>query len=330
MAFDTRTGKLCGPIYGRAINLHRVPKPEFIRRLDATLLGLAVSLGLRGLFQFRQQVSRIVVALPGAGRQSDFELACDFVRSSGWDSELFQILDDTWAGLYEMTLSEKGICAFAGTGASVCVSAKSFTPGDVQKVDGWGPVIGDYGSGFQLVVDFFRLYRRRLDKGEHCALFERILAEHAEITGSDNVQMWVDLLFQYDREDWSAQFAKLGRTISAAAELSPLQDPDARDLVVKTARDMAYSINIAVDRFGAEALPLVLQGGLFLTSELYRETVCRNIQSHRGNILLGHLGPVFGALLYGMGLNSEFIQFAKNQVIALKIDALAEREAQDG
>jgi N-acetylglucosamine kinase-like BadF-type ATPase len=300
VAYDAASGALTNKVYGQAINIHRLPRTEVIRRLDNILFTLARELGLQALTQLQTFAKKAVFAFPGAGHPYDIEVARHIVEQQGWARGAFVVLDDTWAGLYEMTLQERGICAFAGTGASVCVAQGQFGPGKVLKFDGWGPIIGDFGSSFQLAVDFFRMLRRRLDNEASCLLLARIVADFEELKGPEGVQPWLDHMLHRRHEDWSAEFAKFAQTITKAARDPGAPDADACELVRNCAAQMAETINIAIQRASARSLPLVLQGGLFLNSSLYRDTVRKTINNHCGDVRVGREGPVVGALFYAL------------------------------
>lgn len=300
VAYDAANGTLTKKVYGEAINIHRLLRHEVIRRLDNILFKLAGELGLQALTPLQTFAKKAVFAFPGAGHSYDIQVAEHILAEEGWAGDAFFVLDDTWAGLYEMTLQESGICAFAGTGASVCVAQGEFGHAKVLKFDGWGPIIGDFGSSFQLVVDFFRTLRRRLDNEAPFPLLERIVADFPEIRGTHGVQQWLDHMLRYRQEDWSAQFAKFAQTITKAAGDPGAPDADACELVRNCAAQMAETINIAIQRASAGSMPLVLQGGLFLNSSLYRDTVREKIKNHCGDVRVGREGPVLGALFYAL------------------------------
>ena len=185
------------------------------------------------------------------------------------------------------------------------VGLGEFKAGKPHKMDGWGPILGDFGSGFQLAVDGFRFIGRSYDEGKRVQLFKQIRDWNnkrgkAPIRGILHVQTWFDNLVR-DPQNWRIRFAQLAEPITQAAD-SPQPDPDAVKLVRTSALDMAKTIEIALQCFGERVtgLPIVFQGGMFEHSDLYRKTVANKIRDRYANkIRMATFRTVLGAALMG-------------------------------
>jgi N-acetylglucosamine kinase-like BadF-type ATPase len=285
---------------GDSLNLHTFPYQTVVNRLDILLDKLADRAG-QSLEDIQARVDEFVLALPGAAYDEDQELARLCLHRSTWTPvRKCRIVDDTWAGLVGGTLQTKGICAFAGTGASIYVGFGEWKA-KPNKIDGWGPVLGDFGSGFQLVVDFFRRLGRRYDEGKIMPLFEE-LGSRMEISDIDEVQRWFDARYIVYPNDWRIRFANLAFIVTEAADRTPNPDLDAVDLVRESAMQMVESIKIATQRFpDSVKLPLVFQGGMFEYSSLYRNTVEQEVgQFMKGPIGMAKYRPVVGAFLMAL------------------------------
>jgi len=305
-----------GVVEGESLNMHTYPHQEVVFRFVRLLDQLANRVGVR-LDELRRRTARIVLSMAGAGTVADQRLIELFLLRDTWaEPKTYVILDDTWAGLLAGTFSCRGVCAFAGTGASVYVSEKvgetidfhddthPFTPskadfhGGRRKIDGWGPTIGDFGSGFQLATDMFRFFNRELDRGNSPELFQEVLRQDRYISAMGNVQLWFDSLYiRYT--DWRIRFAKLASVATSAADGG---DPHAVALVEKAASDMIESIVVALEKFpSAKAMPIVFQGGMFEFSKLYRDAVAEAAQKMTsGPVYLAMLRPIVGALIVAM------------------------------
>jgi N-acetylglucosamine kinase-like BadF-type ATPase len=242
--------------------------------------------------------------LPGASKEIDRDLAETCLGRCGWKNRLrFTIVDDTWAGTIAGTLSGFGICAFAGTGASVYVGSGAFPIDRSRKFDGWGPILGDFGSGFQLVVDLFRMIARRADEGVVLPIFSELLERHPEIGDLADLQQWFDGLFIVYPYEWRTRFAEVAAIVTQAADRTP-PDPDAQLLVMRAAKEMATTITTAIRDAGREAtnLPVICQGGMFEHSRLYRVTVAKAVRVLYPNpIRLAPFRTVIGASLIAAG-----------------------------
>jgi N-acetylglucosamine kinase-like BadF-type ATPase len=143
-----RDGTVVGCATGEGLNLHTVQPLKLASRLGALLENLADRVGIKPM-ALRDETAKLVLALPGAEISYGQELAGTCLLLIEWrDRSKFFIADDTWAGLIG-GLQRRGICAFAGTGAAVYVGQGEFVEDPNRKIDGWGHILGDYGSGYQ-------------------------------------------------------------------------------------------------------------------------------------------------------------------------------------
>jgi N-acetylglucosamine kinase-like BadF-type ATPase len=258
---------------------------------------LAKALGYSGTLQ--KQCERMCLALPGAATDTDQKLAEAALTRAGWGANNVSILDDTWAGLIAGLSSCRGICAFAGTGASVFVGHGSFDLDRIQKLDGWGAFLGDRGSGFQLVMKVFRQIARTFDLGQTIPLANALfVADKVEITSLVQLQEWFDQRVRDSPTDWNIEIGRLAELIVRRAEDDQNPDELARSLVCGVAQQMADTICIAVKRFDSNCLPIVLQGGMFEHSLVYRKTVEEKLRETIPNTIKMAKGrPLYGSLL---------------------------------
>jgi N-acetylglucosamine kinase-like BadF-type ATPase len=291
--------RIVGCTSGDSLNLHTFSPDEVIERFGDLLESLSSRVGIDRR-DLRSRTIKLVLSLPGAAMEDDRKLARYCMAVNDWrDRSKFAVVDDTWAGLYGGALSSRGICAFAGSGASVFVGLGEYKSGKSHKMDGWGPILGDFGSGFQLVVDTFRFFGRSLDKGYTPPLFKDFVNLEPKISEITKVQAWFDSLYIRRPSKWRIHFAGLAAAVTAAAD-RPEADSDAVKLVRQAAEEMARSVEVALDRFKGEIedLPIVFQGGMFEHSRLYRSIVAGEIGLRFSNeVRMAPFRTVFGAAL---------------------------------
>lgn len=307
-AVAIRDSAICCCVTGKGLNLHSIQHLKVTNRLGVLLTSLAEKLGLSHT-ALREQTTRLVLALPGAATKFEKEIAETCLLLNGWNNRSqYSIADDTWAGLIAGSLDRRGICVFAGTGAAVFVGLGDFPEDNTRKIDGWGHILGDFGSGFQLALEMFRLIGRLLDKGQSSPLFDDLLRAERSICGVEDLQRWFDQLYVVHRDDWRIRFAELAAVVTAAADRQEDADSDAVRLVNKAAEGIAESIGIAIERFAPVSLelPIVLQGGMFEYSCLYRHRVAEILRRKYPNeIVMASFRPVVGAGL--MACAEDFI-----------------------
>src|SRR5256714_5355078 len=134
-AIAINRGKVIACATGEGLNLHTIQHLKVADRLGKLLDVLADNLDLTSM-DLRYQTSKFVLALPGAASGFDQQIAETCLILNGWkDKRKYRIVDDTWAGLIAGLLDRRGICAFAGTGASVFVGLGDFLESKTGKMD---------------------------------------------------------------------------------------------------------------------------------------------------------------------------------------------------
>lgn len=268
--------------------------------------------------EFMGRVDKVVVAIAGAATERDRLATQICFIDAGWPAEQresISVVDDTWAGLLAGVLSYDGLCAFAGTGASVYVGEFGEGETDIQviggrprKLDGWGAFLGDKGSAFQLACDAFRTITDYHDEtGDTLPLFDRIRDRVNQrpnelglprMGSLDTLQRWFDILYQNFDKHWRIKFALTATGVVQAAKREPA-DQVAINLVNDAATAMAKTIRCGARRNNFRStLPITLQGGMFEHSSVYRRAVRDKVADlTTGEISLARYRPVVGTII---------------------------------
>lgn len=163
------------------------------------------------------------------------------------------VTNDSETVLAAGTPENWGIVLISGTGS---MSWGKSPEGKVARASGYGYLIGDEGSGFDLACRALRAATQAYDgRGEPTILFERIL-QHWKIKGMDQLIPYV-----YHSGLHHDDFAAMARVVVSAASEG---DHVASVLLDQTAEFLASSVT-AVARalnFRTSAVPLALTGGL--------------------------------------------------------------------
>ncbi len=306
VAIFLESGKIAGKVNGNCLNPHSVDESELFCRAENLASELIDEIRLSHSITC-EDIESIVISLPGVGLQREQDEASVVMRRA-FGSKHVKVVDDTWAALFAVTQSAFGICAFAGCGASVCIALGEFIPKKEYKIDGWGPVIGDFGSGFQLVTRFFRNLGRELDeKGnsefyDEIRTYSRAMNLYPELPALEFVQEWFDSFLDYHSAEWRAQFARLAEPVIKIADSTKndTASTQARDLVNSVAAELALSLRIAVRRHPqivSQGLPLVLQGGVLRNSCFYQSAIKAQLSETFSDIIVAKERPVIGALM---------------------------------
>lgn len=171
-----------------------------------------------------------------------------------------------------------GVALIAGTGAIAWGKSRA---GKVARAGGWGYLIGDEGSGFDLTRNALRAITQAADgRGKPTRLLDVILKHW-------HLQSPQELIPRVYRSGLKP--ADIAALAPLVVQVAREEDEVAQRLLEQTADALATMI-IAVARaldLGADASPLALTGGLLLETELLRARLIE-IAKRRGY----HFAPV--------------------------------------
>ncbi|MBR5537817.1 MAG: hypothetical protein IKU58_07950 [Clostridia bacterium] len=145
---------------------------------------------------------------------------------------------------------DPAIVVIAGTGSIAYGCGKDgFT-----RVGGWGPLLGDEGSGYDLGRRALQTAARMADGriAENAAFLDAIQQHYGVNTPHE-------LIWAVNGADSREKVAGCARTVFSLADSG---DPTARELVAQSARELTLLIDTARKRAGGESWPVVLSGGL--------------------------------------------------------------------
>lgn len=142
------------------------------------------------------------------------------------------------------------VVAIAGTGsiAYACTDEGFF------RVGGWGPLLGDEGSGYDLGRRGLQLAARMADG--RAPAEERYLQEILQFYG---VKTPHELIWAVKGEDSRGKIAACAKVIAKLAEMGSAA---AEDLLEQSAQELALLCVTAARKAGKENLPVILSGGL--------------------------------------------------------------------
>jgi N-acetylglucosamine kinase-like BadF-type ATPase len=164
-----------------------------------------------------------------------------------------------------------GVVVIAGTGSIALGRDES---GATVRAGGWGHLIGDEGSGYDLGRQALQAAARAADgRGPETTLLDAILRQwHL-----DGPMAMIGHVYQASEK---AEIASLSSLVFAAAGGG---DRVAREIMKQAASELALAANAAGDRlnFPNRKVPLALAGGLLTAEGAYREMVVRRVRRRR-------------------------------------------------
>jgi N-acetylglucosamine kinase-like BadF-type ATPase len=212
-------------------------------------------------------VASACLGLAGAGRDDDRRVIEEWAARAGL-ADRIEVTTDVALLLAAGTPEGWGLALVAGTGS---IAHGRTADGRTARAGGWGPLLGDEGSGYWLVMSALCAASRAADgRGPPTQLLGRLLGR----LGLAEPQQLVRCLH---RPEWDRPaLAALAPVVFEAAEAG---DGVASQLVEEGARELALA-GAAVARqlgLGPGAVPLALAGGAFLAQLGYRERVLKGL-----------------------------------------------------
>jgi N-acetylglucosamine kinase-like BadF-type ATPase len=176
------------------------------------------------------------------------------------------------------------VALISGTG-SLCWARSP--DGSSVRVGGWGYLLGDEGSGYDLAVRALRLAAQTAD-GRAAA--DSLLAAVLGYWGLDQPSQLINYVYRTDLT--RALIAEVGKLVLNLAEAG---DTHAVGLVEQAGGELAHMLSVAVGKLGLDAPPVALAGGLFATSMLLRAALLSRVSIRLGAVTYVDQ-PVDGAI----------------------------------
>ncbi|USG64468.1 N-acetylglucosamine kinase [Brevibacillus ruminantium] len=229
--------------------------------------------------------------------------------------ERLHIDNDAVAALYSGTWGSPGIVLIAGTGSIAYAVAKD---GRRHRVGGWGYLLGDEGSGYDLgrqtVVAVLRAWDGR---GEQTLLSELLLRHY----GIEQPDQFIARFYSSPNPR-----KELAEASVLAEQAAASGDPLAIRLIQQAADSLGELVETCRTRAGQD-LPVVLAGGLLAADTLLRRQLLR---SSRYPVVIPEAPPVAGCLAAALlRVNLPVDKQVKARLAAWETDGV-EEDTHDG
>lgn len=164
-----------------------------------------------------------------------------------------------------MALETRGILVLAGTGSFVCGITED---GRHMHLDGLGPILGDYGSGYWIGLRGLRAAMAATWSERRRTILSQILPTELGVGGLEGVFRMI-----YFEHAGRSEIASAAKTVMRAAEEG---DRVAREIVLGVADDISDVLEDVIHGLGLEDsdCALVASGGIAQNGRLYWSRVC--------------------------------------------------------
>lgn len=272
-----------GRILGRAVGGPANPlfSPQAVQNL-ADVLRTAL-LGLE-----RQRLTLAAICVPGlAARFPRVALA----EQLELPAEILEVAGDDFSTFYGALAKTTGIVVAAGTGSFVTGIDSS---GKIVSLGGWGPLLGDEGSGYAIGREALRAVIAAEESNGAATLLKELIFDHYQI------QQYLELRnLIYQKASYQQELSGLVPLVLQAAQKS---DPVAQSILEKAGSDLAELAIHAARRLqlGEAEKEIAITGGLVHLGNSLWAPFGQKVTAELGNayrVRPAVFNPAVGALL---------------------------------
>lgn len=203
-----------------------------------------------------------------------------------------RVVADAEAGHYDAFAGGPGLLLAAGTGS---VAWGKGADGRTVRVGGWGPLVGDEGSGYILALEAVRAVLWSHDgRGRDSSLTGALL----DAVGLEEPQELVDWVARGGR----GEVAELARPVMEEAESG---DFVAASLVDRAARELTAHLDAAFSRLGDSLQAVAFTGGLLLPGTLLRRRMEEAVQGRGVRLVTEEVNSARGAAHMALHLHQD-------------------------
>jgi N-acetylglucosamine kinase-like BadF-type ATPase len=282
----TREGSVLARGFGPSSNLHNVGLEALGKALTTAVEGALLNArgpraGAQGAPWRDAGIVAACFGLSGVDGPEDEAQVSQWVKEQAI-APRFVVVNDSELVLAGGTPEGWGVALISGAG-SVCLGRAS--DARTARVGGWGPLLGDEGSGYQIALSALRLATQTADgRSEAPALLKAVL-RHWSLPNAH-------ALIRHVHAPTMTQ-GDIAGLAPSILELAATGDATAKAIVGDSARDLARQVDAVVRKLNLSRPPLALGGGL-LRGDL-RRAVLAALSSEIGPV--AYVGdPCLGAV----------------------------------
>lgn len=243
-------------------------------------------------FQERLQDAILVLGSAGVDRPKDVEIYQSALKESGFTC-LVEVVNDAEIALVGGSGARKDALMIAGTG-SIVVGIDS--KGKIVRSGGWGGLISDDGSGFQIGRHAIAAVMQEYDKVIAPTSFTEKLLAHFQLTSPED---FMDLLYLEN----TLPVDKVASCTPIILEAWAKGDEAARTIIEAELEKLVRLVVGISRQMGSEKFRLSVAGSLLTKSTDYFGTLKEKIGVvlPQVDISAPLYDPVFGAIIIGAG-----------------------------
>lgn len=293
--------KILAFVSGKGVNYHMAPA-DINTNIKLLSLKLARKLSLSHT-QLLAKIQFITFGMSGVFDPADLAVIESSLFKAGYNRIPHLICEDAEIALVGGGLTHTGICLISSTGA---IGFARDAKGNTLRIDGWGPILGDDGSGYYLGQRALRAILRAEDhRSPACNAMKKQVLRYLQLSTAKQLVRWFDMA--RNTQTWRVAVADLAIPLYKAW----VEDGDATaDEIFSTGiRHLAETFGAILRQIKSKGLdisvrtaPVVLEGGVFEHCPKYVSGLGSTLRKQCPDINIRYAAfrPVLGALLFSL------------------------------
>lgn len=236
----------------------------------------------------------LVIGTAGAGRKEDAEKFETYLKESLTAVENIKVVSDAEITLRGAFENQNGAILIAGTGSILYYKLNN----GINRVGGFGRLIGDEGSGYSIGRKGLNIFSKMLDGRIEKTLLTELANQRL---GIDSAQSLITKV--YKEEFNIASFAEI--VIEAAGE----NETHSKKIIDEETDELINHLRVITKNNKSAQIDLVLSGGLLESENIFKNLLIQKIadQLPRIKIVKPKHRPEYGAVL----IAKEILQVAE-------------------
>ncbi len=277
LLFD-ESGRILARANGAGANALFLPREEAISTVLTQWNTVLREVGIQP-----EQVAAIRLFIPG------FRCCEDAVRIQIHKQIDLEVMGDEINAFYGALGRPEGIAVLSGTGSFAVGKNRE---GKFACTGGWGPLMGDQGSGYYIGVCCLQELARLADSEIYGTVLEKKVLEKL------NQPTILSLRERTSQPDFDR--AMIAALCPVVAEAAKEKDPTAQKILYDAAAELADLAYKTAFKLQDDTLPVALIGGVSKMGSIFMDLFRENIRKRLPNAVCGGpaFSPVQGAVLY--------------------------------
>ena len=245
-------------------NLRVVGFDQASRNVETAVLQAFESAGM-----VKCPVSAICLAMAGSDRTAERNQWHSWVQARAFASRQVVVTNDAVPVIFAADPRGEGVALIAGTGS---LALGRVDDGTTARAGGWGPLIGDEGSGYAIAISGLCAATKAADgRGESTEL----LARFCQSLDAEEPSQIISAIYStsFDRP-------RIASLASIVFDASAQGDVVACDIIDRAARDLALMVRAVIGRLEIDpnTSVLAITGGVALNQPGFADQILRHLR----------------------------------------------------